>query len=178
MKKSLLVVAHGSRRQASNDEVRALTERVRAESNERFAAIECAFLELAEPSIPDGLERLIADGAAHITVLPYFLAAGRHVIEELKHASVKMTTPILPAANSASPLAGKTIVITGMLEGFDRKALTEELQSFGAKVTSSVSKNTDLLIAGESPGSKLDKARELGVEVWDETKLAEAIRDE
>lgn len=83
MKKSLLVVAHGSRRQASNDEVRALTERVRAEANERFAAIECAFLELAEPSIPDGLERLIADGASHVTVLPYFLAAGRHVIEDI-----------------------------------------------------------------------------------------------
>ncbi|MBS61431.1 CbiX/SirB N-terminal domain-containing protein [Salinisphaera sp.] len=83
MKKSLLVVAHGSRRQASNDEVRALTERVRAESNERFAAIECAFLELAEPSIPDGLARLIADGAAHITVLPYFLSAGRHVAEDI-----------------------------------------------------------------------------------------------
>ena len=83
MKKSLLVVAHGSRRQASNDEVRALTERVRAESGERFAAIECAFLELADPSIPDGLERLIADGAAHITVLPYFLSAGRHVAEDI-----------------------------------------------------------------------------------------------
>jgi sirohydrochlorin ferrochelatase len=83
MKKSLLLVAHGSRRQASNDEVRALTERVRVEANERFAAIECAFLELAEPSIPDGLERLIEHGAAHITVLPYFLAAGRHVIEDI-----------------------------------------------------------------------------------------------
>ena len=59
------------------------TECVRAESNERFAAIECAFLELAEPSIPDGLARLIADGAAHITVLPYFLSAGRHVAEDI-----------------------------------------------------------------------------------------------
>ena len=83
MKKSLLVVAHGSRRDASNDEVRALTERVRGASDERFAAIECAFLELAEPSIPDGLQRLIDDGARHITVLPYFLAAGRHVIEDI-----------------------------------------------------------------------------------------------
>lgn len=86
MKKSLLVVAHGSRRQASNDEVRALTERVRAEANERFAAIECAFLELAEPSIPDGLERLIDNGARQVTVLPYFLAAGRHVTEDIPEA--------------------------------------------------------------------------------------------
>lgn len=83
MKKSLLLVAHGSRRQASNDEVRALTERVREAADERFAMIECAFLELADPSIPDGIERLINAGASQITVLPYFLAAGRHVIEDI-----------------------------------------------------------------------------------------------
>lgn len=86
MKKSLLVVAHGSRRGASNDEVRALTERVRAMADQRFAAIECAFLELAEPSIPDGIQRLIDHGARHVTVLPYFLAAGRHVIEDIPDA--------------------------------------------------------------------------------------------
>lgn len=83
MKKSLLVVAHGSRRAASNDEVRELTERVREAADARFVAIECAFLELAEPSIPDGIERLVAGGARQITVLPYFLAAGRHVIEDI-----------------------------------------------------------------------------------------------
>lgn len=84
MKKSLLLVAHGSRRDASNDEVRALTERVRetAGGND-FADIECAFLELAPPTIPEGLARLIERGAQHITVLPYFLAAGRHVAEDI-----------------------------------------------------------------------------------------------
>jgi len=86
MKKSLLVVAHGSRRAASNDEVRELTERVRAAADARFAEIECAFLELADPSIPDGIERLIERGARHITVLPYFLAAGRHVSEDIPDA--------------------------------------------------------------------------------------------
>lgn len=84
MKKSLLLVAHGSRREASNDEVRALTERVReAAGDTDFADIECAFLELSPPTIPDGLERLIDRGAEHITVLPYFLAAGRHVAEDI-----------------------------------------------------------------------------------------------
>lgn len=83
MNKALLVVAHGSRRVQSNDEVRALTERVRDAAGDRFAAVECAFLELAEPSIPDGLSRLIDDDAMHITVLPYFLAAGRHVAEDI-----------------------------------------------------------------------------------------------
>lgn len=86
MKKYLLVVAHGSRRARSNEEVRELTERVRAAADTRFADIDCAFLELAEPSIPDGIERLIARGARHITVLPYFLAAGRHVTEDIPDA--------------------------------------------------------------------------------------------
>ena len=127
----------------------------------------------------EGLARINEIGPITAESIHQFLHsdAGRHVIEELKQADVKMTAPRRVEAETASALAGKTIVITGTLEGFDRKGLTEELQSLGAKVTSSVSKNTDLLIAGESPGSKLDKARELGVEVWDEAELAEAIRD-
>ncbi len=83
MTRALLIVDHGSRRAASNDEIRALTEQVRAAADMRFAAIECAFLELAEPSIPDGIERLIGCGARQIIVLPYFLAAGRHVSEDI-----------------------------------------------------------------------------------------------
>jgi len=84
MKKSLLIVAHGSRRDASNAEVRALTDRVRdAAGTGDFADIECAFLELSPPTIPDGLERLIERGATHVMVLPYFLAAGRHVAEDI-----------------------------------------------------------------------------------------------
>ncbi|RJS90956.1 sirohydrochlorin chelatase [Salinisphaera sp. Q1T1-3] len=83
MKKSLLLVAHGSRRAASNDEVRTLTDRLRADAASDFADIACAFLELADPSIPDGLAELAERGAEHITVLPYFLAAGRHVAEDI-----------------------------------------------------------------------------------------------
>lgn len=72
---------------------------------------------------------------------------------------------------SGSPFAGKTVVLTGTLTAFDRTALTEKLEALGAKVTGSVSKKTNLVIAGEEAGSKLDKARELGVEVWDEATL-------
>ncbi len=80
--KALLLVAHGSRRSASNDEVRALALRLTGIAS-KFDQIHCAFLELAEPSIPDGLQTLINQGASQITVLPYFLAAGRHVIEDI-----------------------------------------------------------------------------------------------
>ena len=70
-----------------------------------------------------------------------------------------------------SPFAAKTIVLTGTLEHFSRPELTEKLEALGAKITGSVSKKTDLLIAGESAGSKLTKAQSLGIEVWDESKL-------
>ena len=74
-----------------------------------------------------------------------------------------------------SPFAGKTVVITGTLESFGRKDLQERLESLGATVTGSVSKKTDLLIAGEKAGSKLTKATELGVETWDEARLIEVL---
>jgi DNA ligase (NAD+) len=74
-----------------------------------------------------------------------------------------------------SPFAGKTVVITGTLDSFGRKDLQERLESLGATVTGSVSKKTDLLIAGEKAGSKLTKATELGVETWDEAHLIEVL---
>lgn len=78
---------------------------------------------------------------------------------------------------TTGPFAGKTVVITGTLEGFDRTELTERLERLGAKVSGSVSKRTDFVIAGESAGSKLEKARELNVPVWDERQLVAALAE-
>lgn len=83
---SLLIVAHGSRRDSSNDEVRALTECLRQRAGARFARVSCAFLELAEPSIPDGIDALVEAGTRRVTVLPYFLSAGRHVATDIPEA--------------------------------------------------------------------------------------------
>lgn len=90
----LLIVAHGSRRAASNQEIQQLVERLLACENQ-FASIACGFLELAEPSIPDALRQLIAQGARHVVVMPYFLSAGRHVSEDIpaEIASVAETHP-------------------------------------------------------------------------------------
>ena len=74
-----------------------------------------------------------------------------------------------------SPFAGKTIVLTGTLERYQREDLKEILERLGAKVSGSVSNSTDLVIAGEKAGSKLAKARDLGVEVWDEPALLKAL---
>lgn len=81
--KSLLLVAHGSRRASSNDEVRQLAAKLASQAGNRYHSVNCAFLELAEPSIPDGIEACIRTGAEEVVVLPYFLSAGRHVIEDI-----------------------------------------------------------------------------------------------
>ena len=89
-------------------------------------------------------------------------------------ASHDFRPPGEPAAPD-SPFAGKTIVLTGTLERFDRTALKAVLEGLGARVTGSVSGSTDLVVAGEKAGSKLAKARDLGVEVWDEAALLAAL---
>ena len=90
--KSLLVVAHGSRRGASNDEIRTLTRALAERAGNDYSWVECAFLELAEPSIPDGLRCAIAAGATEIVVLPYFLSAGRHVVTDIPEEVEKVRT--------------------------------------------------------------------------------------
>mgnify|MGYP002737468793 CR=1 FL=1 len=82
----LLIIAHGSRRQASNDEVRQLAARVDHQRDGAFDAVEVAFLELAEPEIPEGLARCVERGAREIVVFPYILAAGTHVVGDIPEA--------------------------------------------------------------------------------------------
>lgn len=81
--KSLLMVAHGSRREQSNEEVRILAKKLIGRCGDQFPVIHSAFLELADPLIPDGLQKCIDDGATSIIVLPYFLNTGRHVAKDI-----------------------------------------------------------------------------------------------
>lgn len=83
MKNALLLIAHGSRRTQSNDEIRALAQQLGTDANNCFDMTDCAFLELAEPSITDGIGQLVQTGAQRIVVLPYFLSNGRHVHEDI-----------------------------------------------------------------------------------------------
>ena len=94
------------------------------------------------------------------------------MIEKLLAAGVK---PEQPRTIRSEKLAGKTIVVTGTLKNFSRQQAEQAIRQAGGKASSSVSKKTDFVLAGENPGSKLDKARELGVEVIDEKRFMQMI---
>jgi DNA ligase (NAD+) len=90
------------------------------------------------------------------------------VLDDLADAGVEPEPPVITAADAGGPLDGKTVVVTGTLAGFSRTEAEEAIRAAGGKVAGSVSKKTDYVVAGESAGSKLTKAQELGVEVLDE----------
>ena len=94
------------------------------------------------------------------------------VIEQLLAAGI---APRQPRAQRSSKLAGKTIVVTGTLENFTRQQIEQAIRQAGAKPSGSVSEKTDFVLAGENPGSKLNKARELGVEVINEKQFMELL---
>jgi DNA ligase (NAD+) len=89
-------------------------------------------------------------------------AAGVWPVSQLSVLSEQLSAN---GEQSSGPLAGMTFVVTGTLAGFTREGVKEFIQAHGGKVTDSVSKNTSYLVLGENPGSKLDKARKLGVKV-------------
>jgi len=100
----------------------------------------------------------------------------REVVEQLRVCGVTWQEGE-PAAVIPKPLSGKTFVITGTLPTLSRDEAKDMLEAAGAKVAGSVSKKTDYLLAGSDAGSKLDKARELGVGVIDEAGLAELLKN-
>ncbi len=107
-------------------------------------------------------------------IIIYF--SDEHIIKSLDRLFELGVKPYFKSKNidQDSYFYGKKIVITGKLSS-PRKEIEEKLEELGASVTSSVSKNTDLLISGEAPGSKYDKARELGIEIIDEDKYNQLI---
>lgn len=100
-------------------------------------------------------------------------AGNRQVIQELEEAGVNMKMP--ENKGTGDKLAGLTIVVTGTLPTLGRKEATELIEANGGKCTGSVSKKTDYLVAGEAAGSKLDKAKTLGIPVISEEELLNMI---
>jgi DNA ligase (NAD+) len=122
----------------------------------------------AELAAVHGIGTTTASAVAAFSAEP----RNRELVARLSAAGVNMTEPVERAERSS--LAGRTFVVTGT-HGMSRKELTSVIERHGGRVTGTVSRSTDYLVAGESPGSKLDRARELGVTIIDEQQLLELI---
>ena len=113
--RSLLLVAHGSRREASNEEIRQLTATLRERADTVFDTVDCAFLELAEPSIPAGIDHCVARGATEVVILPYFLSAGRHVSEDIPAEVDSRRSQYPDVALTVAPYLGSMPGLTDLI---------------------------------------------------------------
>jgi DNA ligase (NAD+) len=126
--------------------------------------------ELARTTAAD-FEEVVGVGPTVATAIEHYFVhpATAGVLDDLVDAGVEPERPApQPAAAADGPLAGRTVVVTGTLEGFDRQSAEAAIRAAGGKPAGSVSRRTDYLVAGENAGSKLARARELGVTVLDE----------
>ena len=148
-----------------------------------FAAVAADLKQVATTSADtltevEGIGPLVAAAIGRYFADP----ATADALDELVEAGVVPERPTVPppgaADADAGPLAGKTVVVTGTLEGFGRTEAEEAIRAAGGKPAGSVSKKTDYLVAGESAGSKLAKAQELGVPVLDEAGFRRLLAGE
>ena len=101
------------------------------------------------------------------------------LIDELRDAGINFAYQGAAAAVAEeSDWNGRRVVLTGKLEEMTRSDAKQWLEDHGAKVTGSVSKKTDIVIAGTAAGSKLTKAQDLGITVWDEARFHQAMQEE
>lgn len=150
--------------------------RAMANTYKTLDALKAASSNVEELEAIDGVGAKIAESVREF----FSLERNLTVIEKLRTAGVSFgTLPESSGINEHPLFADKTFVITGTFveSGLTRKEIQTIIESLGGKVTGSVSKKTDVVIAGESPGSKLDKALALGIPVWNEAQTLENFRE-
>ena len=105
-------------------------------------------------------------------MLDYFASpAGKKVLARIRELGIKPQREKVSAAAAAGVFAGKTFVLTGILPSMTREEATAKIEAAGGKVTGSVSKKTDYVLAGAEAGSKLEKAQQLGIKILDEAEF-------
>jgi DNA ligase (NAD+) len=111
------------------------------------------------------------------SVLDFFdSSAGKKILQQMKQLGIRPQSERISAEKAAElPFTGKTFVLTGTLPSMTRDAASQEIQARGGHVSSSVSKKTDYVLAGSEAGSKLDKAKELGVRIIDEAEFRKML---
>jgi DNA ligase (NAD+) len=147
-----------------------------AKRAEQVAAAFDSFAALIKAKLPDLVEAQLPQETAE--VLHEFLHSGAgKALAQRCATAIELLQAATPGAaeERAGPLDGQTIVLTGTLTSMTRDEAKDKLEALGAKVAGSVSKKTAFVVAGDAAGSKLDKAQELGVEIWDEARLIEFL---
>jgi DNA ligase (NAD+) len=125
---------------------------------------------------PERFEEVMGVGpTVAASLADYFGGPGIEILDDLVDAGIEPELPAPRAVAAAGPLTGKSVVVTGTLEGYSRQEAEEAIRAAGGKPAGSVSKKTDYLVAGESAGSKLARAQELGVTVLDENAFRELL---
>jgi DNA ligase (NAD+) len=113
----------------------------------------------------------VGEVIAHSIVQWHGEPENRKLIERLRQAGLNFRSALWQPRAAAGPLAGKTLVLTGTLPGLKREEATAKIEAAGGRVSSSVSRQTDYVVAGADAGSKLEKAQKLGVKIIDEAEL-------
>ncbi len=134
-------------------------------------------LEAIIAATPEELARVKGFGPKRAQfVYDYFhCPTGEKLVGELKELGIKTTHDKKAARVGGLPLAGKTVVVTGSLVNYDRIGIETKIKDAGGKTSGSVSKKTDYVLVGDKPGSKLDKAKELGVKVITEAEFDKLV---
>ena len=115
---------------------------------------------------------IVAQSVLHFFASP----TGKKILRRLKELGIEPKSEKISATKAAElPLAGKMFVLTGTLPSMTREEATEKIEALGGHVTGSVSKKTDYVLAGAEPGSKFDKAKELGVKIIDEAEFRKML---
>ena len=154
--------------------IRHVGSRVAMQLAKKFPTIDLLMAASVEDlSSVDEIGQIIAESVSQFLHDDY----GLKVIEDLKHVGVKLSEDVAPEAASQTDgvLAGKTLVVTGTLVKFKRDEIESIIERHGGRAASSVSKNTDFVVAGEKAGSKLEKAQQLGVRVLTEDEFQQLI---
>ncbi len=169
---NLLAGIEASKRQPLSRLLAALNIRHVGAATAELLAEHFGQMDAIAAATEDELTEVDGVGPELAASIHHFFASrqGAEVIARLKSAGVNMTQPRKRKA-ATQPFAGMTVVVTGTLERFSRQEAQDLIRQLGGKPAGSVSKKTDLVVYGDSPGSKLTKAQELGVEAIDEAEF-------
>jgi DNA ligase (NAD+) len=151
----------------------------KAAREQRDAALKAEIAEIESRLAAGGLKARMPEvgPVAAASVLDYFASpAGKKVLARIRELGIKPHGERVSMAPPAGVFAGKTFVLTGTLPAMTREEAKARIEALGGKVTGSVSKKTDFVLAGEEAGSKLEKARELGVKILDEAEFRATLQ--